>query len=536
MGCDRHVGVAQSGRKLARGPHPLTVAFVLVGLVVTAAFSLLTLAEHHRTQQHLLEQQVRQAASALAAALPLVQSNLDDSLQVAQATSSATAFERFASSHSARGVTFASVTLWRRTGNSIQQEALVGAPPALVADGQQRFLSTLAPSPAIRVTGILADGSRMAIGYADMPPGDTDVIVYAESELPPGRHLPVSRANAFGDIQFALYLNSVQPADLLESSVPTPIRARHATATSPFGDATIILVGTTKVDLAGELSAALPWIVLAVGLVLTVTAARVTELLGRRRRVAEGLAEDNQRLYLEQRNIATTVQHALLPEMPKLEELEVGVRYLPGTAGLDVGGDWYDVVCHPGLCTFVVGDVSGRGLQAATTMASLRFSTRAYLAQGDQPATIIEKLSRLHVFEGEEIFATLLIGEIDIEARRVTLANAGHPPLLIVTPDGAAFVDMPTASPVGVGPTEVTPRTIDIPAGGLLIAYTDGLIESRDQPVGPGLERLRGANIDLGRPIEETLDQLVADLLPDGPVDDTAVLAVRWRSDDLRSD
>jgi hypothetical protein len=363
-----------------------------------------------------------------------------------------------------------------------------------------------------------------------MSPDSGGLIAYAESSLPPHRHLAVPASNPFHDIDFALYLNSVAPQNLLEATGTTPIRGAHAEATDPFGDATIVVVGSTHVDLAGGLLADLPWIVLAVGLALTVSAAGMVELIGRRRRRAEELAAENRRLYLEQRNIATTVQHALLPEVPRVEELEVAARYLAGTAGIDVGGDWYDLVSEGGRCTFVVGDVSGRGLRAATTMASLRFATRAYIAQGDGPKEIIEKLTRLHNLDGEQ-FATVLIGQIDIVTRRVTLVNAGHPPLLMVTPSGASFAEVPPSTPVGIVPSVVSQSEIQLSPGTMLLAYTDGLVERRDQAITTGLERLRMAAIDADAPVESILDRLLDDLLPGGAVDDTAILAVRWRSD-----
>lgn len=523
--------MASGGAKGFLRVGALTLAVAVVGVAFTVTFSLLTLEEHHRAQQHLLRQQVGEAASALAASLPQIQIELDDSLQVAQATGSPSAFQRFTSSRTSNGVTFSSVSLWRRAGASVQQLALVGARPVLSTDGRTAFLAGLGPAAAIRVTPILPAGDRTALGFADMPVGDAGLIVYAEVLLPPGRHLAPTRGSPFGDLRFALYLNSVTPENLLESSVPTPIRSSHAIATSPFGNASIVLVGTTTTNLTGALSAILPWVVLAAGLLLTATAVGMTDLLARRRRIAEDLAEENQLLYLEQRNIATTVQHALLPEVPKLEELEVGARYLPGTAGLDVGGDWYDVVAEPGRCTFVVGDVSGRGLAAATTMAALRFATRAYIGQGDGPGVILEKLGRLHEFEGDELFATVLIAEIDIPGRRLTLASAGHPPLLVAGGKGAWFVDAAAAPPIGVEPDAAAPttKTVDVPEGSLLIAYTDGLVEQRDQSLSEGMEKLRNAAIDPSRPIGETLDRLIADLLPEGPVDDTALLGVKWR-------
>jgi hypothetical protein len=494
---------------------------------VTALFTVLTLSLHDRTEQHLLDLQVRQAAGTLAAALPQIQTVLDDGLQVASATRSPTAFQRFVTAREKSGLQFSSVSLWQKSGTTLQRLALIGGPPLLLADGQLGFLQAVRPSPQLQITGILSQGDSAGIGYADMPVGGNGLIAYAESRLPPGRHLAVASSNPFHDVNFALYLNSVRPQNLLETT--GSVRSPRATAKAPFGDSSIVLVGSSNVALAGGLSANLPWIVLGVGLVLTASTAGSAEVLARRRRLAEELAEENQRLYLEQRNIATTVQHALLPEVPKLEELEVGARYLAGTAGIDVGGDWYDVVCRPGVCTFVVGDVSGRGLRAATTMASLRFSIRAYLAQGDSPESIVEKLAGLGDFDGTEQFATLCIGQIDIDERQLTVVNAGHPPLLVVTPGESWFVRTPTSPPVGLDPEQVESSTVTIPEDGLLLAYTDGLVESRDQPLSAGLERLRRSGIDPNRPVEETLDRLVESLLPEGPVDDTAILALRWK-------
>jgi hypothetical protein len=505
----------------------LTAAFIAVGVTVVVAVTLLTIDLHGRTQQHLLDLQVRQAASTLAAALPVIQTQLEDSVQIADASGSTAAFERFVRART-QASGFTSVSLWRRVGGSVVPLARVGSPPALISDGQAAFLAGGRPG-VVRVTDILPDGGAGALGYAVTLRG-SDLVVYAESPLPARRHLTVPRSSPFADLNFALYLNSVTPAHLLESSVPTPVRGRRATASAPFGDASIILVGTPTVDLAGGLSATLPWIVLAVGAALTLSAAAMTELLGRRRRLAEALAADNQRLFLEQRNIAASFQRALLPLVAETDDLEVKAVYLPGTAGIDVGGDWYDMVSQPGRCVFVVGDVCGRGVGAAATMASLRFATRAFISAGDGPRLIVEKLARMREQEeADEAFATLVIGEIDTATRRVTVVNAGHPPLLMMGPDGRRYLDAPAAPPVGVGGPPPEPVAYDLPEGVVLVAYTDGLVERRDEGLGAGLDRLRDAPVDFGRPLSEMLDSLVAEMLPQGALDDTAILAMRWR-------
>ena len=523
--------VHSGGRRWAQ-VQPLSVLVALVGAVAVVAVCLIAFAVHRRTEQHLLTLQVREAASTVAAALPTVQSELDDGLQVAKATKSPSAFRTFAVARILSQPSYHSASLWQLSGGSLTQIAQVGAPPALITDGKLSFLRSMHPDSRLQISSLLPTAGGTVLGIADMPPDANGLIAYAESTLPPGRHLAVPSSNPYHNIQFALYLNSVTPPNLLEATGPAPIRGTHATATDAFGDAQIVVVGASKTDLSGALLADLPWIVLAVGLALAFGAAVMVELIGRRRRRAEALAEENQRLYLEQRTIATTVQHALLPDVPKLEELEVGARYLAGTAGIDVGGDWYDLVCEPGQCTFVVGDVCGRGLHAATMMASLRFATRAYIAQGDGPGAIIEKLGRLQDFEGGEQFATVLIGHIDIARRRVTLVSAGHPPLLIVTDSGAWFAEVPPGAPVGVEPSDVRQVEVDLAPGTVLVAYTDGLIERRDQSITAGMERLRRTAIDPAAPIDDILDRLVDELLPGGAVDDTAILVVRWRPEE----
>ena len=148
----------------------------------------------------------------------------------------------------------------------------------------------------------------------------------------------------------------------------------------------------------------LQWLLLGFGLLLSAGAATLTERLVRRREHAQRLADElgeiadeNARLYAAQRTVAQTLQHSLLPDdAPRHPRTRGGARYIAGVADIDIGGDWYDVIeLDDGHILFVVGDVSGRGLPAATVMASLRYAIRAYAAQGDDPATILTKLGAL---------------------------------------------------------------------------------------------------------------------------------------------
>ncbi len=514
-----------AGRRL----RAITVTVALVGIITTIVLTALARLVDIGSDQRLLRLQVRQSASALAAALPSIQTELLDGLQVAQATGSPARFEQFMGAKLGTGG-FASVSLWKRSGTALSVQASVGASPALVADGRARsFLAGLAPNPRLQVTDILPDRPADRIGFAEMPPGDRDLIVYAEKSLPAGRHLRVPRRSAFSDLNFAVYLGATTPSRLLEASVPTPIHGLKSSSTVPFGNTALTLVGTPTTDLAGGLSDALPWIVLGLGLPLSAVGAVLAEYVMRRRNRAEDLAGENERLYLEQRRIATDLQQALLPVLPEVPGLDIGARYIAGTAGLDVGGDWYDVIPRDGgACTFVVGDVCGRGLKAATTMAALRFATRAYAAEGADPAALLRKLSGLQIFD-DDTFATVLVGAVDVTGRSLTLASAGHPPPLLLTDSQGCFVPVPSGVPVGVGQATAEAVTVEIPPGSILVAYTDGLVERRDQAIDEGMERLRTVNVVADSPVEALLDRLVTGLAPSAAPDDTALLALRWK-------
>jgi serine phosphatase RsbU (regulator of sigma subunit) len=255
-----------------------------------------------------------------------------------------------------------------------------------------------------------------------------------------------------------------------------------------------------------------------------------------RRRGAERLATENRRLYAEQRSIAQTLQHALLPErLPTIAGVQTAARYEAGERSVDIGGDWYDVIERPGeRLLLVVGDVSGRGLRAATTMASLRYAVRAYAAQDDDPPTILGKLSQLLSVMDDRQFATVLCVEVTAERRGLTVTSAGHLPPLLIGPDQASYVDVEVGLPVGVQSCAAySSTTVSAPAGATLLAFTDGLVERRGENLDDGLARLARLAGDASREnglLASLLDTLVKDL-PDGrALDDIAIVGLRWTS------
>ena len=233
--------------------------------------------------------------------------------------------------------------------------------------------------------------------------------------------------------------------------------------------------------------------------------------------------------YERERNIAGSLQRALLPEAaPDLPGLPVATRYFPGGAGLQVGGDWYDVFALPGRRFGVaVGDVVGHGVAAAAVMGQLRVALRAYALEFSSPATVLACLGRLATSLDDSQMATVLYGVVDPDAARIELASAGHPPPLLLGAEGkVSFLDVEPAPPLGVlvdlPPTQVTEG---LEPGWVVLFYTDGLIERRGASIEDGMAALTRAAV--GPPDVESLCERVSTAMnADDASDDVALLAL----------
>ncbi len=266
----------------------------------------------------------------------------------------------------------------------------------------------------------------------------------------------------------------------------------------------------------------------------------MTLRLTQRRRSAENLAgrlevtaDENEQLYAEQRGIAQTLQHALLPErLPQLPGMQTSARYEAGEQGVDIGGDWYDVIeLDERSLLLVVGDVSGRGLSAATTMASLRYAIRAYAAQSDGPEEILTKLSRLVDVTESGQLATVLCAAVDMQERRLSVTSAGHLPVLVLSDGEGRYVDVDVGLPIGVqAGTVYRSTTVTVPPGATVVAFTDGLVERRSESIDHGLERLRVAATSHDVGLSELLGTLVSEMADGRSEDDIAIVGVRWTS------
>ncbi len=512
-----------------RGPGLLAVLVALLGFACTGALSWATSVAIGDSNQRLLQVDTRQDAQTLDASVPSLQSQLTDALEVAADTHLPTAFARFAAHRLAPAGPFVTISLWQLDHGSERLLQHSGVPMLWPRTRVQSFLETVRRGMSLAVSPIIR-GAPPRLGYAEVTPGQPTYAVYAETLLPRDRRLVVKPSSPFDELNFQIYLGrSRTPASLVASSVQGRLPGANAVAVSPFGDSYITLVAAARRPLDGSFTAALPWAVLGGGGLISLLAAAVFRYVMRRRRQAEALAAENRRLYLEQRNIAATLQHALLPEIASVPQAKVSARYFPGVTGIEVGGDWYDFVSAGGRHTFVVGDVSGRGLRAATTMASLRYATRAYLADGAGPGDVLRKLHRLLDYERDAQFATVLVGEIDTNSGTITLASAGHYPPLLVDAEGARFMEVPVGPPVGVDP-DARPQVVSTPAPaeGTLVAFTDGLVERRGESLDANLERLRRLVVASPADPDQLVERVTRAMLPADAQDDVVVMAVHW--------
>ena len=531
-------GASQPGASERWRPSAAALAALLIGLLVTAALAVTSLVLYHHNERRLLNLKVREVGLVLSGASASVQTPLASAAALADATGGDPA--RFKASLAplvGTGRQFASVSLW--TPGAARPLAVVGAAPSPAA---RAALAHPAGAPgSLQILNMLG-AKRPSLGfeYRQAGPGRR-YVVYSENPLPANRRSRLESNSAFADIGYALYLGRSRHArDLLLTSERTlPVHGPTASEVVPFGAGAFTLVVTPREPLGGGFFHALPWITAAFGVLIALAAAVMTDRLTRRRRRAERLAArldelaaENRRRYIEQRGIAHTLQQALLPAtLPQLAGLRVRAQYVPAQSGGDIGGDWYDVVAvGRRQALLVIGDVSGHGIDAATTMALIRHATLAYVAQDHRPGVVLGKLSRFVSGITRDYFATVLCALVDIDGHTLTLSSAGHLPPLLLDGERGDFVKLSAEPPIGFPHGEsFREATVSVPPGATLVAFTDGLVERRGEILDEGLERLREMacreHLD-----EDLLARLASELTSDDHRDDTALVSIQWQS------
>jgi serine phosphatase RsbU (regulator of sigma subunit) len=234
-------------------------------------------------------------------------------------------------------------------------------------------------------------------------------------------------------------------------------------------------------------------------------------------------------LYEAERRAAVNLQRALLPaRLPTIAGWDFATHYSPA-GDQEAGGDFYDAIVLPdGRFLAVVGDVMGRGIEAAASMAQVRSTVLAYALEDPDPVTVFRRVDAFFTAINLDQLVTMAYLLVDPSAGDVQLASAGHvPPVLVRTRDAQA-VASPAELPFGVGRTERHARTLHLEAGEAIVLITDGLVERRGEDIDLGISRVvAAASSSAGAHPAALLDDVLAASVTQDADDDVTVLVLR---------
>lgn len=515
---------------------------VLLGVVLTGLVSWTTHRIDRDNERALLQRQTDQAAAGLEAAITLVVSPFGSAAAVAQATDGDPArFKTYIGGDIARQRNFVHAALFRHVGARFTQITSLGDTPVLAAGSRPvvdllDYAVTHRTSFAARAVPT-SKTPHLIYCVASL---DGRYVVYIERAINANRRVSPQRRGVFADLHYATYVGRTNDTAAMQvtdrDTKDLPLSGTVARAYIRFGNTYVTLETSAAEHLGDALTRWLPLITLLGGVALTAAVAIVSGQMLRRRAAAEAdtrtirtLYEQLDASYTELHDNAETLQRALLPRYnPHIPGVEIASKYVAGARGVDIGGDWYSVIQvdddHFG---FVVGDVSGHGVEAAALMGRLRFTLRAYLLEGHGPDVALEMCSRDLDMRKDGHMATVLCGRARLSDRTVTLASAGHLNPLIIADGTAGFANAPTGRPLGISHTTYETTSVTMAPGSALIAFTDGLVERRGETLDTGLERL-AQSIAVTGPLTTVLDDVLVSMTPNGAEDDIAILALRW--------
>ncbi|WAZ23869.1 SpoIIE family protein phosphatase [Streptomyces cinnabarinus] len=458
----------------------------------------------------------------------------------------------------------------RRTGQGVQP----GRPTPMRRDGDRlRFVGAATRRIA---RGIDLDEIVMGLCRATVPTFSDAILVYLRDPLPVGDERPTGpvvlrlrrtdRIPEERDTEGFLPVPGVpEPTELAELSAVTA----ELCEVQPGGALAEVLRGVRPVFAdAPAARAALPELLGEDGELVVPTGQRaiLAPLRGRRRvigaalflrrpeRIAfeaddllvaaqlathSALGIDKAVLYGREAYIADELQRTMLPEtLPRPTGVRLASRYLPAAETARVGGDWYDAIPLPGSrVALVVGDVMGHSMTSAAIMGQLRTTAQTLAGLDLPPQEVLHHLDEQAQRLGTDRMATCLYAVYDPVSHRITIANAGHPPPVLLHLGGRAEVlRVPPGAPIGVGGVDFEAVELDAPAGATLLLYTDGLVESRLRDVWTGIEQLREklaataqlTGPDHPPPLEALCDEVLDMLGPGDRDDDIALLAARF--------
>jgi PAS domain S-box-containing protein len=237
-----------------------------------------------------------------------------------------------------------------------------------------------------------------------------------------------------------------------------------------------------------------------------------------------------QGLYQAQRHVALTLQRSLMGRPREIPGVITASRYTPATLGAGVGGDWFDLISlGAGRVGIMIGDVMGRGLEAAAVMGQLRSAAHALAKTGMPPRELMRALDSV-VADLPDQLVTCCYLEVDPDAGELTVCSAGHLPPLLIDPDAEVCrLPAPISVPLGVGEISHQQARFPFKPGSTLALYTDGLVEAHNRDLDLQIDVLADVlhtALAAGGDLEDAADAALHKLLPDpaGYDDDITLL------------
>lgn len=514
---------------------------MIVGLALFMGLAAACRVLFDQTEDRLLQQRTSEAGAALQISVDQVRAPLDAAAKLAEATDGDPAvFAKIIQPYigTGPGKLYTSTALYRV--GSTAPLAEVGAPVALPVDGSdgvQVMLDTATIKPFVVVDLLDLEPRRLGYAVGDVVKNPR-FVAYGERTLSVDPNVRRRTDQPFAQLDYAIYIGDQPSSDhLLGASVQNlPIRGRTADAAVPFGNSQLLLVMTPIDHLSGDLFANLWWIVAAGGALVAVGFAELTRRLLQRRDTALGLASDNARLYDEQRHIAETLQLGLLPQhLDAPVGVAVAARYWPAGSANLIGGDFYDMFAvADDRWAIAIGDVCGKGIEAAALTGLARHTLRAAARNSSSPTEVLQAVHHALREHRPATFCTAcfaFMSPLVGGGYRLELSLGGHPQPLLRHADGRIEPVGNLGMLLGMIEPTLSSTVVDVVPGDTLVMYTDGLTDAPAEKAVSVDELSSLLHRQGDQPIEQLADAirvLKRGRRPHGSDDDTALLILRF--------
>jgi hypothetical protein len=517
-------------------PLRVTSLIVLtVALLATAAAGWGTYTVVHDQEHRLLKERAGELVLLLSNSLQGIQSTISAQGGILNATgNSVSAYEQSARAAVTADPGKPTFAWLRRNADGSGYVVLGAAGDALhrgevVNDERARSFDQAMTNAELVATPIVGSGRNLgfALGPPAAPPG---TVLYRQTSLGPVQAPRSASTAPYAELQATVYAStSPDPTRVLVTTKQKlPLTGDVRNERLGVGQIHWLLSVSARHPLVGGVAANAWWVAVLVGVFGSILLAFVVETSRRRRDAALAL-------YASEHQVAETLQRSLLPSLPSIPGLEFAARYLAGSTGQEVGGDWFDVFpVRGGGIAITVGDVIGHDLAAASAMAQIRAAVRAYAVDGDEPRSVINRLDGLVDALGLTQLATVIYGVLAPAApdgsRVLTYTNAGHLAPLLRSPSGRV-----TAVEGGDSILLGAPIVVDhaqtqllLEPGSTLVLFTDGLVEVPGRPLDEGVDQLVTALADPAVTDLDTLCQRVLATTSDRELrDDVALRVIR---------